>query len=583
MSLVGSLEDLGLGDILQIISLSGKSGVLHLRADLGEGRILFDQGRIRIAHTGPTAPTLASLGAGEAGPERLEEILRQQIEESVLCMFSWASGEFSFEVGDVAEHAGDTPCLDPGLNPQFLALEGTRLADERAAGMTPEVPEDKSTPPLSRVEAEPGLSFATDDEEPIATGEPLPDFEPIDANPVPGVELLESVGMADADPFESPEVLLAEPWLGAAPEGGAPPLLMDDPEEVPLAQAEFAVEAPLHPVSPAAAADLPRLPPLVLVDADLPVVEWARKSLPEGLPAAHLFQTTDQGVQRIRQYLRRAEPPLVVLSASLPADALSGARSLAELLERLQRQAPQMRILLLEETGRALPGPLERLGRHRARLSKPTPTQLADPRLADGCERLGREFGTGLLAACGVTTASADGAAIGELREISMRLRDSESGGEVLPQVLDFATRSFSRVGLFMIREEEAQGIAQVGLPLAGGPDDAAFRQVGFDVTGSSWLRKLVETRAPLRMALDGSSGDVDAEELLERLGTGRPTEAWLGPIVSANQVVAFLYADRLPGDEAIGDTAALEVVLHHAGLALDRAALERALDEPGP
>ena len=56
MSLVGSLEDLGLGDILQIISLSRKSGDLLLRSARGEGRILFQEGLIRGAFHkgGPT-------------------------------------------------------------------------------------------------------------------------------------------------------------------------------------------------------------------------------------------------------------------------------------------------------------------------------------------------------------------------------------------------------------------------------------------------------------------------------------------------------------------------------------------------
>ena len=49
MSLVGSLEDLGLGEILQIVSLSGKSGVLCIRSPHGEGRIVFDRGAIRGA------------------------------------------------------------------------------------------------------------------------------------------------------------------------------------------------------------------------------------------------------------------------------------------------------------------------------------------------------------------------------------------------------------------------------------------------------------------------------------------------------------------------------------------------------
>jgi hypothetical protein len=42
--------------------------------------------------------------------------------------------------------------------------------------------------------------------------------------------------------------------------------------------------------------------------------------------------------------------------------------------------------------------------------------------------------------------------------------------------------------------------------------------------------------------------------------------------------VVAILYGDDLPGGAGPCDTSALEVVLHHAGLALDRAVLERAL-----
>ena len=48
MSLVGSLEDLGLGDILQIVSLSRKSGILCLRCEGGEGRIVLEEGMVRF-------------------------------------------------------------------------------------------------------------------------------------------------------------------------------------------------------------------------------------------------------------------------------------------------------------------------------------------------------------------------------------------------------------------------------------------------------------------------------------------------------------------------------------------------------
>ena len=51
MSLVGSLEDLGLGDILQIIHLSRKSGTLWIRSSAGEGQIVFSAGLICGAFT----------------------------------------------------------------------------------------------------------------------------------------------------------------------------------------------------------------------------------------------------------------------------------------------------------------------------------------------------------------------------------------------------------------------------------------------------------------------------------------------------------------------------------------------------
>jgi hypothetical protein len=46
--------------------------------------------------------------------------------------------------------------------------------------------------------------------------------------------------------------------------------------------------------------------------------------------------------------------------------------------------------------------------------------------------------------------------------------------------------------------------------------------------------------------------------------------------------VVAILYADNLPGVEPMGDTSVIEIALHEAGLALERALLQRALAQIG-
>jgi hypothetical protein len=63
-------------------------------------------------------------------------------------------------------------------------------------------------------------------------------------------------------------------------------------------------------------------------------------------------------------------------------------------------------------------------------------------------------------------------------------------------------------------------------------------------------------------------------------LGNEIPGEAYVAPIVTGERVVALLYADNLPTRAAILDTGSLEVLLHAAGIALDRAVLERTLAE---
>ena len=591
MSLVGSLEDLGLGDILQIISLSGKSGELLLRSGDGEGRILFDQGRIRTAYIGSGSPSsdelLESLAPGKTpSPDHRETLLREHIERCVFRMFSWASGEFSFEVGDVACIPASQLFLECGINPQFLALEGTRIADEQAAGLD---------------RPEPVLPAGLDHREPTLPAGAVVVADPADeiCEPGSGIDPLADVELEeDPEPLDEEQggrlgvELVSEPLAHEpdAPDGLSDPIpagtLAPPLEPVPIEPAAVLPDvepaAVLPEVRPAGA-----LPPLVLIDPDLPVVEWVRSALPGDFPAAHLFQSVDQGVGRIRQYLRRATAPLVVLSCSVPADPISGAAGPVDLMRRLRRQAPHMRLLLLEEVGRPVPKELERLGFHHSRLTKPTPTQLADPRLGESRERLGQELARDLMAAVrpqGEPPApvAEAGPAVQELREVSARLRASASGGEVLPQMIEFATRIFSRVALFMIRDEEAQGIAQMGLPKAGGPDDEGIREVCLHTSESTWLQKVIEHRAPIRPVVGPEPPESGDGKLIASLGDAAPREAWLGPIEIANQVVAVLYADMLPGQEAIADTAALEVVLHHAGLALDRAALERALEEPG-
>jgi hypothetical protein len=102
------------------------------------------------------------------------------------------------------------------------------------------------------------------------------------------------------------------------------------------------------------------------------------------------------------------------------------------------------------------------------------------------------------------------------------------------------------------------------------------MRAFSFDSNESSWFAEVIESRSPIRAQVR-NAGD---QRFCDLMGGEARQHAYIAPILSADRVVALLYADNGQSDEGPGDTSALEVVLHHAGLALDRAALARALAE---
>ncbi len=594
MSLVGSLEDLGLGDILQIISLSRKSGVLVLRADEGEGQIVFSEGAIATAYAkgGPTdlrelLGRAGSVGGadleaaaqeaktrgrsfqevvverGLAPAEDLDALRRDYIENTVLGMFTWPSGEFSFEISDrPAELAGDLGVV-PGINPQFMALEGTRFRDENQR--------DEADAPLVQgelveAEADSDATGGLDLDAAFAPHEPEPTS--VEAAPV-----AEPESAADSPAPAAPPT----PGPAAAPAGV-------DPLEGFQAEGAASEEAGAAP-APAARPKPSRapVPPVIVIDADLGLLEWVKDALEGAAPLVHIFQRPDHGMNRIRQYLSRARSPLVLLAADVPADALSGARNAREIVKRLKSQASRMPILLLAEEGsEEASSPPKGVDGVAIR---PTATELADPRCVEARAALAARLRESVAGHAELLRPEASPQALPadlspetleRIKSVSERLRNREASGETLRIVMHFALESFRRVALFMVRDGVVHGLAQLGLPRAGGPDDAGVREVAVPATDSGWFRSVLEERRPVR---GGPSDDGD-QRLTILLGNAIPAEAYVAPIESGDQIVALLYGDNLPGGEPIRDTGALEVVLQQAGLVLDRACLERILEE---
>ncbi len=592
MSLVGNLEDLSLGDIMQIISLSQKSGVLALEGEDGSGRIVFNGGLVQAASikgrpddlrgllTGgqfidpqafdafvararelglTTAETIAR--EGELSLERIEALIRESVEAAILEMFSWMSGDFSFDVRNKLEEDDPQLVLASGINAQYLAMEGMRIRDE-----------------LSRD----GGKVATDPNAVTAPGDEFPSVEGMFGDEEIETELEVADGHATPIDLEVDDTLTAADFLVST-------VLSDDDDDtlgLPTAEIAEALPPVVTEVAPSPSTEAPptgsasRLP-VVLIDADMNALDWAKRAIENDFARVHVFQRAEQGLNRIRQYLIRGEMPIVVMSDESRIDPLSGIHGLTDFVDRLKTQAEKLLVLGLHREDAETSAPVA----FDAVLVRPS-----ERRLREGSEELATTAAADFVRALRTLVAQRDESAprsaetkgaepsvdVQQLRDATSKLKDASSRGEILPVLLDFAAEIFARVAILIVRDEQIFAIAGRGIEvLAVDPLDSS-PPVSLQALDDGWIRNAIASGKPIQ----GPATTASDRELLACLGGIEPNSAYVGPIESGGATIAMLYCDQGTSQAGLPDTSGLDVVLQHAGLALDRAALERALWE---
>ena len=364
MSLVGSLDDLGLGDILQTVCMARKSGLLVLRTAGGEGRIIIREGMVCAAFAKGEPDDLRGLLVGggfvsdedfervtelarssgcsldeavaeqvSLTSERLASLRREHIERTIMRMFTWNAGEFSFDVREEVDARDAELLLPQGLNTQYLAMEATRLSDE---------------------------SLRDDD----------PDADAGDDWGAPGVLALAALENTEAEFAEPESTETAEPESTEIAEPESTEIA--EPESTEIAEPESTETA-------APEADSRPVVGLIAIDPDLDALEWMKTALTESFPRIHIFQRCESGINRIRQYLGRGELPAVLLSAQAHADPAIAADDLGVLVARLRSQAPQMPIIVIHEEP---DGPPTGADAADAVLTRPTSARLIARRAA---------------------------------------------------------------------------------------------------------------------------------------------------------------------------------------------------------
>jgi len=559
MSLVGNLEDLGLGEILQIVSLSRRSGVLALQSRGRESRIIFQSGQvIRASSTSfqqnlgevliqkgvidlSTLKRALSIQADEGysqllgcimidrfgiSADAIEAVVREQIENVVYSLFAWAEGTFEFELQEIAE--GDAARLDPvqfmlkqGLNPQYLAMEGSRIIDEKR----------------HRGETDEG-----DD---------------------PGPE--SSLDLA----FD----LLQE----AAPH---------------VAQSE---EEPRAAAFPKSAAHHGR--PLVLVDDDPATLEALCALLEQQGYQVDPLNGGEDALIRVDCLYRDGARPTVLVDLIMPRMDGTGILGGLELMELVRGNFPELPLLALsdfpnEEAQRKARGmgvpiimkPLK--GDLDEGIPAFAPTLLAGLARAEAAgsgQTLSRvNIGDELRLEMGEEPALAAppvGQSIGisHLRGMLEELNNPSLGGESILMVLRFAAEFLNRAVVLLVKQDSIQGLGQFGIDDRDGGADARIRNLRIPRGELSLFAPVLETRFPLKGEADDSRW---SNFFLGQLGEVRPSEVFVGPIVSEGKVVALLYGDNLPEEKPIGDTDSLEIFLSQAGIAMEKALLQRRLQD---
>ena len=563
MSLVGKLEDLSLGEILQIVSLSKRSGLLNLEGPRGEANIYIKDGVIiyagRLGEKEGILSLLVHHGVVEVSDiekikgrlelcdrpkdlknlvsellgvsrESFQKVLKKRVEEIVFSLFDWEEGTFSFQLIDTEK---DHPLLEPavplfldkGINAQFMVMEGARRRDEAARA-----------------------------------------------------------GSLEEDPsFDA----------GGSFEAGNPPEVSE--EDHPLSEvAEFIVPA-TPPTVPS------RISKVVLVISDnRKPADVLEKHLKEHEVTILCIEDAATGLTKIQELRSHDIHPCLVLglrTAGITDGIVLGGLDIITTLWDLGLNLPT--IITFE--GDPPPGLLEKTAGIRDLSLLPLDTaglEQAVEFLASAMgitEDAGRDEGMfydiqgelsdelagwdlpfdDLAEKSEARAQVPQDPSMERLRSYVSKLNRGDVHGEITLLTLRFATEIFSRAVLFLVRKIDMKGLGQFGVDLGpGGKADSVVRALVLPVFENSLFSKVIQTQQSYR----GAPREGDMEALFQALGGIRPSEVYIGPVVSMGKVAVVLYADDCLDKGGIGPTNSLDIFLSHAGLALDRSFLEMKL-----
>jgi hypothetical protein len=163
------------------------------------------------------------------------------------------------------------------------------------------------------------------------------------------------------------------------------------------------------------------------------------------------------------------------------------------------------------------------------------------------------------------------------LKSMFDELRFPTATAEVTLLILRYASEVVNRAILFMVKKDEVRGLGQFGIELKGMSADQVVRNIKIPLTQPSLFLPVIERRR-------GYLGPLESNEnnnyLVNELGGVMPDMALAIPLIVDGKVALVVYGDNLPDQKPIKGMDTLEIFMNQAGMALEKALLEKRLAE---
>jgi hypothetical protein len=164
------------------------------------------------------------------------------------------------------------------------------------------------------------------------------------------------------------------------------------------------------------------------------------------------------------------------------------------------------------------------------------------------------------------------------LKSMFDELRFPTATAEVTLLTLRYASEVVNRAILFMVKKDEVRGLGQFGIELSGGVSpDKVVRSIRIPLSEPSLFRQVIENRRTFLGPLEGNEQN---NYFMNQVGGSRPDLVFAIPLVVDGKVALIVYGDNLPELKPIKGVETLEIFMNQAGMALEKALLERKLAE---